>query len=199
MFLRREIDFACESVSAHRIRRRATRQSGLPNRSQFVLTYRWNLNDSPPSSSPPQLGRAWVQLSATPAFVREPLMPWRRRSSRGCTSRSGTRITTSWLCRCDVSADTRLDSLSHLVPHKANLRVQCRTCDKVSIIDASRFRRHHLLRRWNAYLEQLGYRLPCSRCGAKNSYLKATSERAGPDPFPTSEQGWTQLYGRLRD
>ena len=98
-----------------------------------------------------------------------------------------------------MSANTRLDSLSDLVRHKANLRVQCRTCDKVSIIDASRFSQYCLLRRWNAYLEQLGYRLRCSRCGAKNSYLRATCEWALPDPFPTGEQGWKQLYRRLRD
>ena len=45
-----------------------------------------------------------------------------------------------------MSANTRLDSLSDLVKHKANLRVTCRTCDKVVVIDAQRFARYCHLR-----------------------------------------------------
>lgn len=98
-----------------------------------------------------------------------------------------------------MSANTRLDSLHDLVRRKANLRVQCRTCDKVSIIDAGRFARFCLLKGWNTYLEQLSYRLRCSRCGAKNSCLKATPERPGPDAFPAGERAWKLLYRRLRN
>lgn len=108
-------------------------------------------------------------------------------------------IGTSWPCRCDVAANTRLDSLHGLVRHKANLRVQCQTCDKVSVIDAGRFSRYCLLKGWNTYLEQLSQRLRCSRCGAQNSSLKATQDRPGPDPFPLGERAWKQLYRCLRD
>ena len=98
-----------------------------------------------------------------------------------------------------MSANTRLDSLGDLAKHKANLRVTCRTCEKVSIIDAERFNRYCLLRRWNAQLEALGARLVCGRCGARAAHLRATPERAGPDPFPKDERGWKLLYRRLRD
>lgn len=98
-----------------------------------------------------------------------------------------------------MAANTRLDSLSDLVRHKANLKVHCRTCDKVSILDADRFGRYCLLRGWNSQLQQLGHRLRCGRCGAKNSHLKATPERAGPDPFPRNEAAWKLLYRRLRN
>lgn len=77
--------------------------------------------------------------------------------------------------------------------------MQCRTCDKVSIIDAGRFSGYCLLKGWNTYLEQLNYRLRCGRCGAKNAYLKATPDKPGPDPFPVGERAWKQLYQRLRD
>jgi len=98
-----------------------------------------------------------------------------------------------------VAANTRLDSLSDLCRHKANLRVTCRTCDKVSVIDAERFNRYCLLRCWNTQLGQLGSRLVCSRCGARRSHLGPTRERAGSDPFPDDERGWKLLYRRLRD
>ena len=98
-----------------------------------------------------------------------------------------------------MAANTRLDSLSDFARHKANLRVTCRTCGKVGIIDAGRFARYCLLRCWNGYLEQLGHRLRCSRCGARSSHLKATRERAGPDPFPKDETEWKRLFRRLRD
>lgn len=98
-----------------------------------------------------------------------------------------------------MAANTRLDSLSDLIKHKANLRVTCRTCEKVSIVDAQRFSRYCLLRCWNAHLEALASRLVCKRCGARTSHLKATRARAGPDPFPISESGWKLLYRRLRD
>lgn len=98
-----------------------------------------------------------------------------------------------------MAANTRLDSLSDLARHKANLRVSCRTCNKVSVIDAARFNRYCLLRCWNTQLEQLGHRLVCSRCGARASWLKPTREHPGPDPFPRDERAWKLLYRRLRD
>ena len=67
---------------------------------------------------------------------------------------------------CDLSANTRLDSLSDLIKHKANLRVTCRTCEKVSVIDARRVARYCLLKCWNSKLEGLAPRLIRSRCGA---------------------------------
>ncbi len=66
-----------------------------------------------------------------------------------------------------MAANTRLDSLSDLIKHKANLRATCRTCDKVSVLDARRFARYCLLRCWNSHLEALATRLVCSRCGAR--------------------------------
>lgn len=98
-----------------------------------------------------------------------------------------------------MAANTRLDSLSDLARHKANLRVTCRTCDKVRVLDAQRFDRYCLLRCWNTQLAALSNRLVCTRCGARGAYLKPTRERPGPDPFPSDERGWKLLYRRLRD
>jgi hypothetical protein len=98
-----------------------------------------------------------------------------------------------------VGANTRLDSLSDLARHRANLRVQCRTCERVAVIDAARFNRYCLLRRWNNQLAQLGVRLTCGGCGARNVHLKATPEAAGADRFPRDERAWKQLYRLLRD
>lgn len=98
-----------------------------------------------------------------------------------------------------MAANVRLDNLHDLIRRKANLRVECTTCDKVSIIDARRFARYCLLRNWNTYLEQLGTRLVCGRCGARPARLRATPERAGPDAFPRDERGWKGLYRRLRN
>ena len=97
-----------------------------------------------------------------------------------------------------MSANTRLDSLSDLIKHKANLRVTRQTCEKVSVIDARRFARYCLLRCWNDQLEALASRLICSRCGGRGAHLKATRERAGPDPFPKDERGWKLLFRSLR-
>lgn len=98
-----------------------------------------------------------------------------------------------------MAANTRLDSLHDLVRNRASLKVQCRTCDNVSILDAARFARYCMLRRWNTQLEALGGRLACHRCGSRWSHLSATPAKPGPDPFPTSEAAWRQLYRRLRD
>lgn len=97
-----------------------------------------------------------------------------------------------------MSANTRLDSLEHLIKHKANVRVTCRTCDKVSVIDARRFARCCMLRCWNDQLEALASRMHCARCGARGAHLKATREHAGPDPFPQGEQAWKRLFRSLR-
>ena len=97
-----------------------------------------------------------------------------------------------------MSANTRLDSLSDLIKHKANLRVECRTCEKVSVIDASRFNRYCLLRCWNNQLEALAVRMMCSRCGARGAHVKATRAKPGPDPFPVGEQAWKRLFRSLR-
>ena len=98
-----------------------------------------------------------------------------------------------------MATNTRLDCLSDLVRHKANLQVTCRTCRKVGVIDAERFNRYCLLRRWNTQLQTLGGRLRCSRCGARGAHLDATPASAGPDPFPRHEPAWKLLYRRLRD
>lgn len=98
-----------------------------------------------------------------------------------------------------MTANIRLDSLGDLVRHKANLRVHCRTCDASAVIDAARFTRFCLLKRWNTHLDQLGHRLRCTRCGARNSHLRGVPDRPGGDPFPKSEQAWRLLYRRLRD
>lgn len=97
-----------------------------------------------------------------------------------------------------MSANTRLDSLSDLIKHKANLRVICRTCEKVSVLDARRFARYCLLRCWNSQLDALALRLMCSRCGARGAHVKSTREKAGPDPFPRGEQAWKRLFRALR-
>jgi hypothetical protein len=76
--------------------------------------------------------------------------------------------------------------------------VTCRTCDKVSVIDAQRFSRYCLLRCWNSQLEALATRFTCSRCGARGAHLKATRERPGPDPFPKGEYEWKRLFKSLR-
>jgi hypothetical protein len=98
-----------------------------------------------------------------------------------------------------VGANTQLDSLHDLIRHKANLRVDCGTCGNVRVIDASRFARYCLLRNWNTQLEALYSRLLCARCGARPARLRATMDKASPDKFPKDEQGWKQLYRRLRD
>jgi hypothetical protein len=98
-----------------------------------------------------------------------------------------------------VGANTRLDSLSDLARHRANLRVRCKTYNGVVVIDAGRFNRYCLLRRWNNQLAQLGVRLSCGGCGAPNVHLQATATPAGSDRFPKDEQGWRQLYRRRRD
>jgi Zn finger protein HypA/HybF involved in hydrogenase expression len=98
-----------------------------------------------------------------------------------------------------MATNTRLDCLGDLARHQANLKVECRTCRKVTVIDAARFNRYCLLKRWNTQVQQLGHRLVCSRCGSRDSHLRATPEQAGPDPFPRNEQGWKALYKRLRD
>ena len=64
---------------------------------------------------------------------------------------------------CDVSANTRLDSLSDLTKHKTDLRVRGGPARKVSVIDARRFARHCLLRCWIRQMDVLAPRLICSR------------------------------------
>jgi ribosomal protein L44E len=98
-----------------------------------------------------------------------------------------------------VAANIRFDDLHDLIRRKANLRVECGTCEKVTIIDARRFARFCLLRGWSTHLSLVGLRLLCSRCGARPSRVRATPEQAGPDPFPSTEQDWKQLFRRLRD
>ena len=98
-----------------------------------------------------------------------------------------------------MSANTRIDTLSDLIKHKSHVRVTCRTCDKVTVLDAVRLARYCLLRCWNTQLEALSNRLTCTRCGAKSPHLKATREAPGPDPFPRSEHAWKMLFRRLRD
>ncbi|WP_185829133.1 hypothetical protein [Sphingomonas ginkgonis] len=97
-----------------------------------------------------------------------------------------------------MGANTRLDSLSDLVRRKANLRVECHTCDKVSVIDAARFNRFCLVRQWSTQLGQLGTRLRCARCGARPGRLGATPEKPEPDLFPQGERAWKALYRRMR-
>jgi hypothetical protein len=105
----------------------------------------------------------------------------------------------SWHCLCDVSANTRLDSLHDLARHKASLRIVCRTCDKVRTFDAQRFARYCMLRGWNTQLASLSARLVCQQSGARNGHLSATPDRPGPDPFPKAEADWKQLFRQLRD
>ena len=95
-----------------------------------------------------------------------------------------------------MSVDTRLDSLSDLIRQKANMRATCRTCGKVSVVDAQRFARYCLLRCWNTHLEALACRMICRQCPARGAYLKATRERAGPDAFPRGEYAWKRLSKR---
>ncbi len=97
-----------------------------------------------------------------------------------------------------MSANTRLDSLSDLIKHKANLLVIC-VCGKRHIYDAQRFNRYALCRVWNTQLESLRHRIRCDRCGRRGPQTKATPEPPTPaDPFPRSEQAWKQLVRRLR-
>ena len=86
---------------------------------------------------------------------------------------------------CDVSANTRLDSLSDLITHKADLRVRGGPARKVSVIDARRFARYRLLRCWNSQMDALAPGLICSRCDTRGAYLKATKERARARPVFT--------------
>ncbi|WP_170841932.1 hypothetical protein [Sphingomonas gellani] len=53
-----------------------------------------------------------------------------------------------------MGANTRLDSLSDLIKHKANVKLIC-PCGRVHIFDAARLNRYALLRSWNTQLEAL--------------------------------------------
>lgn len=98
-----------------------------------------------------------------------------------------------------MSANTRLDSLHHLIKHKANLLVTCR-CGRQHIYDAQRFCRYALCRGWNTYLESLANRIRCDRCGRRGPHLKATPDLPTPaDPFPRTEDAWAGLVRRMRD
>lgn len=109
------------------------------------------------------------------------------------------RTAINWLCLCDVSANTRLDSLHDLAKHKASLRIICRTCDKVRTFDAQRFARYCMLRGWNTQLASLSARLVCQQCGVRNVHLSVTPDRPGPEPFPKAEAEWKRLFRQLRD
>jgi hypothetical protein len=97
-----------------------------------------------------------------------------------------------------MSANVRLDSLYDLSRRRANLRVECGTCGKVTVFDAERLARYCLLRAWSTQLSVLGRQFVCTRCGARAAYLKPTPEQAGPDRFPKGEREWKSLYRRLR-
>ena len=107
--------------------------------------------------------------------------------------------TISWRFRSDVGANTRLDSLHHLVKHKANLRVTC-VCGKQHVYDAARFCRYAMCRNWNTQLEALSHHIKCDRCGRRGPRLKAVPDAPTPaDPFPRSEDEWKVLVKRMRD
>jgi hypothetical protein len=98
-----------------------------------------------------------------------------------------------------MSANTRLDSLSDLAKHKANLRVRCPECHAENVFDAARFNRFALLKGWNSQLGALAHHIRCRTCKRRGPYLSATP--APPtlaDPFPRSEDGWKQLHRRMR-
>lgn len=96
-----------------------------------------------------------------------------------------------------MSANSRLDSLSDLIKHQANLMLLC-GCGRVHVFDARRFNRYALLGGWNTQLGALGIHLKCGGCG-KRPKLKATPEPPTPaDPFPRTEAEWKRLHRRLR-
>lgn len=98
-----------------------------------------------------------------------------------------------------MAANTRLDSLSDLVKHEANLLVLC-GCGRAHVLDTSRLARNVMLRSSNNQLQALRTRLRCGACGRRPSHLKATPEKPTlADPFPRDERGWELLRRRLRD
>ena len=105
----------------------------------------------------------------------------------------------SWACRSDVAANTRLDSLSDLAKHEANLLVLC-TCGRAQVLSTPRLARYVMLRNWNDQLQALRSRLRGAACGKRPTYLKATPELPTlADPFPRDERGWELLRRKLRD
>ncbi|SEN51131.1 hypothetical protein SAMN05192583_2930 [Sphingomonas gellani] len=97
-----------------------------------------------------------------------------------------------------MGANTRLDSLSDLIKHKANVKLIC-PCGRVHIFDAERLNRYALLRSWNTQLEALRYRVRCTECQGRGVRLKATPEPPTlADPFPRTEVEWKRLHRRLR-
>jgi hypothetical protein len=97
-----------------------------------------------------------------------------------------------------VSANTRLDSLSDLIKHKANLQVDW-PCGRRHVFDAQRLNRYASLRGWNSQLFTMRAYLKCRCCRAMPDRLRATPEPPTPDdPFPRDERGWTALHRRMR-
>lgn len=98
-----------------------------------------------------------------------------------------------------MSANTRLDSLSDLIKHKANVLIAC-ACGRSHVLDARRLYRYALLRCWNTSLDALSVRLRCGACGRKPARIKASPEVPTPaDPFPRTEAEWKRLQRRLRN
>jgi hypothetical protein len=99
-----------------------------------------------------------------------------------------------------VSANVRLNSLEDVTANRGNLRVTC-GCGHVGVVDADRCCRWYRLHRWGTELEwQLSQHLRCSRCGGSPIELRMTFEPpSAPDRFPRNEDGWRQLWRRLRD
>ena len=62
----------------------------------------------------------------------------------------------------------RLDSIADYARHGFRLRVDCRDCGRVAMLDARELTALCSKRGWNREMFSLGERLRCSNCGKRN-------------------------------
>lgn len=95
-----------------------------------------------------------------------------------------------------MSTNTRMDQVSGLIKHKANLQVTC-PCGATRVFDAERLCRCAPLQGWNTYLEALGHHSRCQKRRRRNPYLRpVTNPPTTADPFPHTEDRWKALWRR---
>jgi hypothetical protein len=62
----------------------------------------------------------------------------------------------------------RLDTISDYARHGYSLRVDCRDCGRVGMLDARQITNQCIARGWNRDISQVERRLRCSQCGSRN-------------------------------
>jgi len=99
----------------------------------------------------------------------------------------------------------KLDTLVHCALHRRTLRLSCRRCPHVRLLDAVPV--WHLFERkgWSGLMADVPGRFFCSRCmterlrKVRSPRVQVTEDRPGKEQFPyPDERTWKRLISRYR-